>query len=127
MIRSIVRVTLAGLVLQFAVKAYTQNSKALAEIPFAFMAGGREMPPGSYELSVPVGNATVLTVRNAKNGEAVQVPVLTRVSARPDAPVLYFDRDDNKSYLAEVYFPGADGVHLQGAPGKHTHARVALK
>jgi hypothetical protein len=127
MIRTIVRMTVAGLFLQVAtLAAYAQTIKV--EIPFAFIAGKTELPAGSYELSVNNSNSTVLAVRSmAKGGQSLQVHVLTRVSARPDSPSIYFDKTEDKAYLAEVYFPGTDGVHLQGAPGKHTHTKVAAK
>jgi hypothetical protein len=124
MVRTMVRVTFAVLLLQLAVISALAQNVVRAEVPFTFMAGSKEMPAGAYEFSVTPNN--VLRVRGNKGAEAI-VPILTRVSARPDAPVLYFDKAEDKSYLAEIYFPGADGVHLQGAPGKHTHTKVAVK
>jgi hypothetical protein len=124
MVRNIVRVTLAGLFLQLlGFSAFAQNI-VKAEIPFAFVAGTKELPAGAYEFSVTSNN--VLMVRSAKSGDMV-VPILTRLAPRPDAPIIYFDKSEDKSYLSEVYFSGVDGVHLQGAPGKHTHTKVAVK
>ncbi len=103
--------------------AWAQNSGAV-KIPFVFTAGDKELPAGQYTIR-PNANGNGLTVINLDTNVTVIVPVLTRLSARPGKSVqMVFDKTEDKSFLTEVYFPGMDGFHLQGAPGKHAHTKV---
>jgi hypothetical protein len=96
----------------------------VVRIPFAFTVASNELPAGKYRIR-PNGNSGGLTIRNVDTNEGVNVPALTRISSRDEkTPQLVFDKAADKNYLAEVYIPGMDGYHLQGAPGKHSHTKV---
>jgi hypothetical protein len=127
MFRTVLRIMLTGLLLQFVVAANAQEQKLKAEVPFAFIAGETEMPAGQYEFTHKESQASVLQIKNAK-GAVFNVPILTHLSPRADSTGIFFDKaEDNKVYLSEVYFSGIDGIHLKGAPGKHQHTKVAVK
>ena len=111
----------------FAAKIAPAQSAAKITVPFAFAAGATEFPAGVYVIRVP-SNATYLLIRRIDSSDTSNVSVITRISPRDDKTAqVVFDRAGEKYYLAEVYIPGIDGFHLQGAPGKHTHTKVAGK
>jgi hypothetical protein len=108
------------------VLAWAQKS-AVVDIPFTFIVGSTELPAGKYEIK-PNESANGLVVRSVGKGETVNVQILTRISSRGESTAqVVFDKSDDKRYLAEVYLPGTDGFHLQGAPGKHTHTSIGVK
>ncbi len=108
------------------VMAWAQSS-TVVDVPFAFVVGKTELPAGKYEIKSNE-SANGLVVRSVDKGETVNVQILTRISSRGEKTAqVVFDKTDDKRYLAEVYFPGTDGYHLQGAPGKHTHTRLTGK
>ena len=96
-----------------------------ANVGFAFTAGDKSFPAGSYEFAVD-SETVVLKITSKADGKSVAVPTLTRLSARSDIkqPILVFDRAGEKSYLTELYVEGEDGYYLKGAPGKHQHVQV---
>jgi hypothetical protein len=92
------------------------------DVPFQFKAGNTDFPAGSYKIRALKQSPGTLSFRNANTGETTLVPFITRLSPRdPSKGAAVFDKQDNQSYLSEVYLPGLDGFHLQGAPGAHTH------
>jgi hypothetical protein len=106
--------------------AVAQKSSAI-KIPFAFWIGDQQLQAGQYSFK-PNENMNALVVHNVDKNQSVNVPVLTRLSPRPERSVqLVFDKADDKNFLSEVYFPGMDGFHLKGAPGKHTHTKLEAK
>ncbi len=69
-----------------------------------------------------------MIVRNAKGGEAVFVPVLTRLGQRAgNETEVVFDLAANEHYLAEIHVPTVDGFAFNAASGKHTHVGVKAK
>ena len=95
----------------------------VVDVPFAFKAGDKEFAAGSYKIQPMKQSQNTISFRNTKTGETTLVPFITRLSPRgPGAGNVVFDKVGGQSYLSEVYLPGLDGFHLQGAPGEHTHA-----
>jgi len=94
------------------------------DAPFSFVAGTKTLPAGEYSFQ-PSANEREMIVRNAKGGEAVFVPVLTRLGQRAgnEAEVV-FDVVGNEHYLAELHVPAIDGFAFKAAPSKHTHVSV---
>ena len=111
-------------VLGVSVVAFAQQA-ATVDIPFPFIAGTTEMPAGRYQIKQSDPAANNLSIRRMDNNNTIQVPVLTRISDRGETTAqVVFDKTEDKNYLSEVYIPGIDGFHLQGAPGKHTHRKI---
>lgn len=106
------------------VAAAQSGAKAVAEIPFSFIAAGKTLPPGPYQFN-PGKVPNQIIVRNNKTGESVLVPVITRLGPKVDnEPMIVFDKADNDHYFSELYLPGFDGYAVQGFKGEHTHVQL---
>ena len=85
------------------------------------------MPAGSYEFRSSEDHTSV-TIKSLNTGDSSVVPFITRLSPRPDRKgSLAFDQMHGTHYLSEIYLPGMDGFHLQGAPGQHEHSMLKAK
>jgi hypothetical protein len=92
-------------------------------VPFAFKAADKTFSAGTYTITAMKENKNTLSIRNSKTGEETTIPFITRLSPRDGTKgSVVFDKVNDQSYLSEIYLPGLDGFHLQGAPGEHTHA-----
>ena len=96
--------------------AWAQSSSVEVNIPFAFMVGAKELPPGRYEIRPDGINKSFLTVRGLSGGAA-----LSTFEARSSDPAdkdveVVFSKAYGKSYLSEVHIPGAAGFVLRAAP-----------
>jgi hypothetical protein len=117
-------VTAVALVVAFLLSgamAYAQ--RVSAEIPFPFVAAGKEMSAGKYSAEQTVEFELLLT---GPNGNRVLMPVLTMLGRHdkdPDAEFV-FDKVDGKSVLSEVWMPSQDGLLLVATKGPHSHAVV---
>ncbi len=101
--------------------------KAIAEVPFSFIAAGKTFPPGTYQFN-PGKIQNEIVIRNNKTSESVMVPVSTRLSPRPgNETVIVFDIVGNDHYFSELYVAGVDGYAVQGAKGEHTHVQLKVK
>jgi hypothetical protein len=99
----------------------------VADVPFAFTAGGQSLAAGNYDILRTSDTADILEFRNAATGKAVMVPFVSRLGPRSDQEAaLVFDKDQMVSYLSEIHVPGEDGYLLQGAPARHTHVTVKV-
>jgi hypothetical protein len=104
-----------------------QGIRAVADIPFSFIAAGKTLPPGNYQFN-PGKVPNEIVIRNNKTSESVMVPLLTRLSPKSEAePVIVFDKVDNDHYFSELYLPGLDGYAVQGYKGEHTHVQLKAK
>jgi hypothetical protein len=97
----------------------------IVSVPFSFMVGEKELPPGRYEVRQDGPGLQQITVQNLGNGAKAVALAFTRLAdtGTKDAKTV-FDNADGKYYLAEVHIPGLDGVALTGAPGRHTHTSI---
>ncbi len=103
------------------------NLTVRVDVPFSFIAGTKTLPAGDYTLQFS-GDEKEMIVRAAKGGEAIFVPVLTRLGQRSDKEAeVVFDVAGNEHYLAELHVPTVDGFAFKAAPGKHTHVSVKAK
>jgi hypothetical protein len=78
------------------------QSREKANVPFAFHAGMKQLPAGTYEITVEGRNSNTIMIRNVETWESVLV------TARPEQPgktegKLVFDRAGNQYFLAEVW------------------------
>ena len=102
--------------------ASAQSLNLTANIPFAFQAGEKVMPAGSYELQ-PSG--TVVLIRAVGGHQAAYI--LTNATHRNGDPirgVLEFHGYGGSYFLAKIWSPGeADGRSLPMTPREKEVAR----
>jgi hypothetical protein len=105
--------------------SYAQNAEntVTADIGFKFIAAGKTLPPGNYDLVVSRDRDTIRLMPETKGPDVFLLPI-TRL-ASPEVPNtdtrLVFDKVGNTSYLSEVWLPGEDGYLFYAAKEKHTH------
>jgi hypothetical protein len=108
-----------------AVVAFAQ-APLKGTIDFAFTAGTKTLPAGTYDFVWHDNTQTFQATDNA-NHESL-VPVITRVaSMMPDLNAVVFDVVGGKYILAEVWMPGEDGFILATTKGKHEHKILKMK
>jgi hypothetical protein len=95
--------------------------RAVAEIPFKFLVGGKAMSAGSYQIEQSAAGPVVVTGKGAD--AMVTMPVLAYLGRHDtDAEIeLIFDKLDGEMHLSEVWFPRKDGVLLLGTKERHDH------
>jgi hypothetical protein len=98
--------------------SYAQET-ADVTISFPFVAEGKTMPPGHYELQLNT-EATAFTLTAVPKETGVFVMAITRLAAA-DPPAtdthLTFDKVGSTYYLSEVWLPGEDGYLVYAAKG----------
>jgi hypothetical protein len=97
----------AGIAGPFVAQLSAQNSRTVADVPFAFVVNQTVMPAGRYELKQS-GDATglVFTIRNA-DGRAAFVTAGIRDIGTPDRPHLTFACYGKECVLAKISPPGS--------------------
>jgi hypothetical protein len=101
--------------------AYAQS--AVAEIPFAFVAGGKELPAGKYQVADASNFRLQFTGPTGEGFFLTAVTMLGRHDKDPD-PEFVFDKVDGKAVLSEIWMPGKDGYLFVATNKPHTHAVV---
>ncbi len=94
-----------------------------ATIDFKFVADGKTLPAGTYDLKPSADESTFQLTPTGKGPSMYLLPV-TRLAA-PETPIaeakLVFDRVGNLDYLSEIWIPGQDGFLFHITKEKHTH------
>jgi hypothetical protein len=95
-----------GFTSPFTTQLAAQGNRGLAEIPFAFTAGTRTLPAGTYEVSrlSLTGFSTVFTVMDNR-GHSILVALNQRVQGNPEKPSLTFACYEKECVLAKVTPP----------------------
>jgi hypothetical protein len=105
--------TLLGLAaaLVLAVSAGAQALPAAAiNVPFDFVAGGKQMPAGRYNVSrIKSDSETALLIRSV-DGRSSTVVLTSAGQSQPRATALVFRRHGDRHFLAEVSMPGTASV-----------------
>jgi hypothetical protein len=119
---------LAAMVFVFVVSAavtYAQEG-AVADIGFKFVAAGKTMPPGKYDLTIN-SDRSAFTLAPDGKGAGVILVAMTRLAA-PESPSsdtrFVFDKVGDNYFLSEMWLPGEDGYLFYAAKEKHTHQVV---
>jgi hypothetical protein len=119
---------LAATVLMFVVHpavSYGQDA-AMVTVGFKFIADGKPMAAGEYELRINADTET-FTLTPMPKGAGVFLNTVTRLAAAEppggDTRVV-FDKVGDTCYLSEVWLAGEDGYLVYAAKGKHTHVSV---
>ena len=116
--------TIVALVVAFALSgamAYAQS--ASAEIPFPFVAAGKELPAGKYLVADASNFRLQLTGPTGDGFFLAAITMLGRHDKDTD-PEFVFDKVDGKAVLSEIWMPGKDGYLLADTKGPHAHAVV---
>ncbi len=101
--------------------------KAVAEVPFSFIAAGMAFPPGTYQVN-PAKAPNEIVISNNQTGQSVIVAATTGLRPKPgEEPMIVFDKVDSTHYFSELYLGGSDGYAVQGAEGEHTHVQLKAK
>jgi hypothetical protein len=98
---------MAGVVLLSIVVAgecQAQSRSLEVSVPFAFEAGNKTMPAGSYRVeSVPTGAGSLETLRSNNGGVRVTISTMvTAPNSGTPASVLVFHRYGNRYFLAQI-------------------------
>jgi len=117
-------VTLVALVVVYlAGGAIAQAQSISADVAFPFVAGGKDLAAGKYTVEIsPAGPVSL----SGPNGVRVVMPVVTSLARHPQDQNagFVFDKQNGKSILSEVWFPGREGMLLVATAGPHEHAIV---
>jgi hypothetical protein len=119
---------LAGSSSSHAQNVTSDKSVIRAKVAFAFHAGDKLYPAGSYEVGRRLPTATSLVIINDK-GETTSLPVIALIARQEHAAHktsgnLVFNRVGDERFLSEVWLPGEDGYLVHGSPTPHEHEIV---
>ncbi|HEY3380195.1 MAG TPA: hypothetical protein VGK32_00420 [Vicinamibacterales bacterium] len=115
-----VAVALVMAVVAFGAPAYAQHM-ARVKIDFAFVAAGKDMPAGEYEISYADGR--IVLQPQDRSVSTVMMSVITRLG-RHDTdtdPELIFDKVGGKVCLSEFWLANDDGYLVLNTPTDHEH------
>ena len=117
------------LTLLAALTVYAQSGMIRATIPFAFSAGGKQLPAGQYEI-VRTSNSQAFNVTSADRKSSALVLILTRTAGAihntPADAHLVFDKMGETYILSEFWLPGVDGYMLNTLKEQHEHRVVDI-
>lgn len=111
-----------AIVLVLTGAAAQAQSKAVANIPFNFQVGDRQMTAGHYSADV---NRTIVLLRG--EGRAVMAPAnmaQDKKASQREQCKLVFRRSGGAFYLAEIWSPALDTVARLKAP---KHAQILAR
>jgi hypothetical protein len=102
--------------------AIAQAAPITLSIGFAFVAGGKSMPAGKYQIDIKSASGPIVLRGDAKDSEAI-LPVMTRLGRHDNdqEPELIFDKLGPALHLSEIWLPGEDGYLVLGTQEKHDH------
>jgi len=99
----------------------------LAEIPFAFEAGGAKMNPGSYQVRMIAGGRAILRISDVeRRHSALAVPLVTDSVSRPrgSEPILSFQCGEGRCTLAGLWDGSTTSYTF--APWKSAGTQMAM-
>ena len=96
----------AGIAGPFVAHVGAQDSLAVANIPFTFVANQKVMSPGRYALNRADASGSTFTLRNA-NGQAVIFMAGSLETGSPDKPHLTFVCYGKECVLAKIAPPAS--------------------
>ena len=109
-IRSLKLVCPLGALLAFASAAHAQSHTANIHVPFEFVAGGKMLPAGDYQISE--ANLSPVLLIQGKAGNSVSVITTNRsAGTRIDNAKLTFERRGSEVFLSGIDMP-YQSVHL---------------
>jgi len=102
--------------------ALAQAAPVTVNIGFGFVAGGKSMPAGKYQIDIKSASGPVILRGDAKDSEAI-LQVMTRLGRHDNdlEPELVFDKIGPALHLSEIWVAGEDGYLVLGTQEKHDH------
>ena len=98
-----------ALVIFATAAAQAQSAQTMkADIPFAFTAGQRTLPPGVYTVTV-VPSAVIVKSADHKGGVIVMTDSADSTGASSSVAALVFTRYEGQYFLSRVWSPAGDG------------------
>jgi len=111
-----------SLSLMSALAATARAESFSVQVPFAFAAGGKNLPAGSYTVDpIAVG---ILLIRGGTSGESAAVVASPENTGMPDRPSLSFDRTSDVPLLSSVRMDS--GLTFTVVPAKRLAAKIAV-
>ena len=104
----------AGIAGPFVAHLTAQDSRTVADIPFAFVANQTVMSAGRYELNQSDASGSSFALRNA-NGRGVYFTAGIRETGTPDRPHLTFVCYGKECALAKIAPPASAIAYSLGA------------
>ena len=122
--------SLTALVLALTVNvAFAQsNSRAKADVPFAFSIGQNSMEAGQYSITV---SDHVMKIRNEATNKTVALLAQPSETAKPQSSGLVFHKYGDRYYLAAVWTgtgqAGASGIELPASKAEQETRAAAQR
>jgi hypothetical protein len=117
-------VTIVALVIASLAGVASASAQGLsANVPFAFVAGGKDMPAGKYSVEImPNGPITLV----GPGSDRIMMSAITQLGRhdRDADPEFVFDKLNGKLLLSEIWAPGRDGLLVLATATPHEHAVI---
>jgi hypothetical protein len=95
----------AALAVAVAADAQVQRKVSIS-VPFDFVAGGKQLPAGSYTVRRVRSDAETALLIRSEDGRSSAVILTNTGKANPSAAAFVFRRHGDRHFLAEVSVPG---------------------
>ncbi len=111
----------------FAGGVWAQGQTTSVKIGFSFMAQGKSLPAGKYNLEVTSAGRVVLHAE--KGGAATELKPIKALGqdGNGEETKLVFDKIGSIHFLSEVWLPGQDGYLVGTSTGTHEQEVVKAK
>ena len=100
----------AALALGVAANAQAVLNRVAVRVPFDFVAGGKQLPAGSYTVRRVRSDAETALIIRSEDGRNSAVVLTNTGEAGPSAAALVFRQHGDRYFLAGVSMPGAASV-----------------
>jgi hypothetical protein len=110
-----------------ATPGFGQQKQLRVPIPFAFEAGGKKLPSGTYRF-VRAERSGEITLSDAAGVAQVKLLTITLLArgGPQDDHLLAFDKVGEERVLSEVWLPEVDGALVFATKGEHGHEIIRL-
>jgi hypothetical protein len=121
----LLKITLfAGGLLALATSLSAETALVNVNVPFAFVAGGKQMPAGSYTIGEP-SNGGVLLIRGNQPGSTALVMAVNAGPCAKLQPGVTFSRHGGDVVMSTIEIPNGSTFALV-APGTKTASAVRV-
>ena len=117
-------ITISVLFLLAVASAHGQGTSLRAAVPFAFQAGTKPLPAGTYEFKLDLEHRYIVISGPTPGNTMVRILTLLGGGSSFTDASLVFDNFEGSHALAEVWVPGQEGALVKVTPKGHTHERM---